>query len=196
MTTDNPGNNDTGSKGKSEGSNAGQPSLDEILKGFDSASGTDEGKKADAPLSSDERKELSLLKEERIGRQFETALTDIVTALKGDTGAPESMVRGWLEMESEKNPELPKLIEMRFKNRAQFDKALQMMIPEFQKHLDASGMSVTKGTSGMSAAIRASRSNSNGSKDFGNVDLSTLSDSEFAMQSRAILRAAESGQLT
>ena len=196
MTTDNTGNNDAGSQGQPEGSAAADESLDSILNKFDSkASGANEGT-GDTPLTNEERTELNALKEERLGRRVDTALDDIMSALKGDSNVDDAMVRGWLEIESGKNPDLTKLIAMRFENRAQFDKAVAALVPDFNKYVEASGMTINQGDdNAMSAAIRQSRSTTKSSKDFGNEDLSELNDADFAMKSREILRAAEAGEL-
>jgi len=192
MTTDKTVKPDTSAAAGSEASK-GQPSLESILAEFDGqkATGTDAGKTVS-------REEFDALKTQLVVESDKATIEDMISVLGKETGADRFTVRGFLVEKSEENPDILKVLDLSRDNKAKYKEAVNSLVPELKKHVQA--RQPAKDNSGkasgrMTAAIRGSRESSPGDSGSYDEDWSGMSDTDFALKSREVLRAAERGQL-
>lgn len=141
--------------------------------------------------------ELSVLRERDKARTeteatqtYEKELSDfIVPTLKGDLEVDNDLVEWWIDREGRKRPELVDLFEKRNENRKAFEDAMKELVPEFKEYAEDKGLA----TKGLAAAVKLAKSGD--TKPESEVDLSAMSDSEFAAYSNKIFLQAEKGEL-
>ena len=199
MNTDNTTNDDAGSESQSEGSD-GQPSLDQILADFDKEASGAEGSDKEKPVT---RAELEALQQQMLADKDAGTINDIIEILGEKTGANRLAIRGFLVEQSEDNPEILKVLDLARTNKSKFKEAVNAMVPTLNKQLKEFGADegddggdLNDASNSLAAAVRGSRTTRTDGGDAFDEDWTELSDVDFAMKSRQVLRAAERGQLS
>ena len=152
------------------------------------------------------RSEVEKLRNAEADRSYRKEMESfIVPAVNGELNVDADIVEMWVNRQAAGDPELMALWNARGEKPKEFKAAIEALKPDFAKYAETKGLSKksesksdNKGKHGKSveSAVRSARQTDAGKdRDLSSVNLSSMSDSEFAMHSAEVFRLARSGQL-
>lgn len=159
-----------------------KPTLDSLLEDWDTTEKPKETK-AEAPSAD----VLALLEREN-KRDLKHEVAPI---LKGDLEIDDDMALGYLYAKAESNPSLKQLFDSRYENPEKWQEALQAVATEFQEKMGPKETS----TESIAAAAAMSREAPPADNSFENVDWGSMTNTEFEVRKRELLKAVANGQV-
>lgn len=198
------GNADQGRKAPDKDSDTPKGKLEELLASWE-PKGTDGGKK---PKESDVTKRLEQLEAAVTRTSYESDMKSIVAQVKGELEVDDWIVEAWINKRADSDPKLVKLWEERDTEKAQFQKVIQSLGPEFQeyakgkilpkvepKNEEVKDKEDKKGSDkGLAAAVRNSR-DASPSSGYDDTKWASLGESDFALKKAEVFRLARAGKL-
>ncbi len=149
------------------------------------------------------RKEVESLRAEAAERSYRKTMGDtIVPTVLGDLKVDADLVEMWVNKQAQDDPELMALWNERTAKPKEFKAAIAALAPEFKKYAEAKGLvqpekGGKKSDDGkLQSQLRSARETQPSKHDFGSVNLSKMSDQEFALHSAEVYKAVRAGQLT
>ena len=191
---------DSSSKPPTEGSSTGK-TLTELRADYEAALGKSVSDTSPKATIEALQKQVADLTAAEADRTYRKTMDDtIVPAVRGDLKVDGDLVEMWVNKQAASRPELMALWNERSDKPAEFKAAIAALAPEFKAYAEAKGLAKaepeqSKGKSVVSAVRSARETAPAEKKDFGDVDLSKLSDNQFALHSAEVFRAAREGRL-
>lgn len=179
---------DAAAKAGSE--NPDKKSLNDLLASWD-----DKGEKKASPKNDGLATELAHLK-------YRIEMKDIIPTVKGDLTVSDKFVETYINSKADQDSKLMKLWDERDTRRSEFDAAIKALSGEFVEFCKASGIKISekgdnkdeKDDKGLAAAARMAREHQSKSSGLDDINWGGLSDQEFALKKREVLKMAESGK--
>lgn len=171
---------DAGAKPQAEDKGAQEPSIDELLKQFDSPDPQPEQVAKTEIKADDIRDVVSFVKEDREDRlreKTDKAISEAVTAVKGDLDLDDGLVKDLLFGKASTDPRFLKAFQMRHENPSGWKSVQTAFSKDLATRL---GPKIDQNLTDDHAAVAAAvRSQSTGSPDAAAPDFSSMSDYEF-----------------
>lgn len=177
---------DAGAKPQAEDAGAPEPSIDELLKQFDTTDTPPEQPKPD--LKVDDLKEVVSYvredREERIREKTDADVSEAVKTVKGDLDIDEGLVKDLLYGKASNDPRFLRAFQMRRENPEGWDNVQKAFSRELASKLVKPDQNLTDDRAAVEAAVRSA---STGSADEAPPDFASMTDAEFnAWQSKNI----------
>ena len=171
--------------------NADKQRLSDLLASWDD----DKSEKKASPKNDGLATELAHLK-------YRIEMKDIIPTVKGDLAVSDKFVETYINSKADQDQKLMKLWDERDSRRSEFDSAIKALSGEFTEFCKASGIKTgdkvenkdEKDDKGLAAAARMARENSSKSGSLDDLNWGGMSDQEFALKKREVLKMAESGK--
>ena len=134
--------------------------------------------------------------------KYRIEMKDIIPAVKGDLAVPDKFVETYINSKADQDQKLMKLWDERDTRRSEFDAAIKALSGDFVEFCKASGIKVgekvdvkdEKDDKGLAAAARMARETQSKSSSMDDLNWGAMSDTEFALKKREVIRMAESGK--
>ncbi len=178
--------------------------LSKLLDEFDAGA-----PKADSNKPADQSDEVAALKEQvnvlvqrEADRSYKSEMNDfIIPTLKGDLEIDNFYVEAWANNKASEDPRLQKLWDERGTNKTEFQQAIKLLAPEFQKSLE--GKIVVKNSpdndagaeSQLASAVRQARESNSKPSSVNDANLGAMSDQEFQLHKQEVFRLQMEGKL-
>lgn len=170
---------DAETKSQTEGKGAQEPSIDDLLKEFDTTDNPTEQQSAD--LKADDIKEFVRTakedREERIREKTDADVSEAVKTVKGDLEIDDGLVKELLYGKASTDPRFLKAFQMRRENPDAWGRVQKAFNTELVSKLSPkTDQNLTDDRAAVEAAVR---SHSTGSPDETPPDFNSMSDAEF-----------------
>ena len=135
-------------------------------------------------------------------RSYQKAMAEtIVPAVLGELKVDADLVEMWVNKQAQNDPVLMALWNERGAKPKEFKEAIAALAPEFKKYAESKGLVKPEGKTAddkgkLQSAVRSARDTTPSKKEFGNAELSKMSDQQFALHSAEVFAAARAWQLT
>jgi hypothetical protein len=198
-----PGDSDVTEATSPENTDTGK-SLDDLLAEFD-----DKGTKQADSKESDQgeiaalKEQVNVLLEREADRSYKGEMNDfIIPTLKGDLEIDDFYVEAWANKQAQDDPRLQALWDERGTKRAEFQKAITLLAPKFQKSLEGKILVNQKQStddsvneSELASAVRKARESNSTPTSLDDANLGAMSDQEFQLHKQEVFRLQMEGKL-
>jgi hypothetical protein len=197
-----PGDSDTADTQSSENADTGN-SLDDLLDEFDKGVKSADSGKSDSTEIAALKEQVNVLLEREADRSYKSEMTDfIIPTLKGDLEIDDFYVEAWANKKASDDPRLQTLWDERGTKKAEFQKAIGLLAPEFQKSLEGKIVVNPKNDaddsvdeSQLASAVRRARESNLTPTSLDDVNLGAMSDQEFQLHKQEVFRLQMEGKL-
>jgi len=194
-----PGDSDVAGQQPPENAETGK-SLDELLNEFDKGAKSADSTPTDQSEVAALKEQVNVLLQREADRSYKSEMNDfIVPTLKGDLEIDNFYVEAWANKKASEDPRLQTLWDERGTRKAEFQQAITLLAPEFQKSLEGK-IVVNKpdddsGQSQLASAVRQARESNSTPTSLDDANLGAMSDQEFQLHKQEVFRLQMEGKL-